>query len=150
VPGTQQRLSVRLASLAAEGRVRNPWKMDEPNFDPDLVEKAKEITAGPLGREMTKFPLRFAKMAFFGERPSQNKTSKINHGTVTLLELKGKQIALTCSHVLDEYRKIYTDPKVVFQLGDVDFNPFERIIAESSQLDFVSIDINDLVYLPAL
>lgn len=116
--------------------------MDEPNFDPDLVEKAKEITAGPLGREMTKFPLRFAKMAFFGERPSQNKTSKINHGTVTLLELKGKQIALTCSHVLDEYRKIYTDPKVVFQLGDVDFNPFERIIAESSQLDFVSIDIN--------
>ena len=113
--------------------------MDDPNFNPDLVAKAKKISA--LDREMAKFPLRFAIAAFFGDRLSKNKTSRINHGTITLLELKGNQIALTCSHVLDEYRKINMDPKVVFQIGNLDFNPLERIIDESSKLDLVSIDV---------
>jgi len=121
-----------------------PLKMDDPKFDPHLVEKAKKITAGPLGREMTKFPLRFAKAAIFGQRPSKNKASKINHGTITLLELIGNPIALTCSHVLDEYRKIHKDSKVSFQIGNLDFDPLERIIDESSELDLVSIDLKGL------
>jgi len=118
--------------------------MDESDYDPDLVEKAKKISSGPLGQEMAKFPLRFAKAAFFGERPSKSKASKVNHGTVTLLELKEKPIAITCSHVLDEYRKISRDTEVVFQIGNLDFNPLERIIDEYSELDLVSIDLKGL------
>ena len=120
--------------------------MDYQNLDPERVKKAKEISAGPLGKEMAKFPLRFAKAAFFGDRPAKQKPQNVNHGTVTLLELNGRPIALTCSHVLDAYRRIHAKPNVIFQIGNLKFNPLERIIdeSESSKLDIVTIDLQGL------
>lgn len=120
--------------------------MDCKNLDPKQVKKAKEISTGPLGKEMAKFPLRFAKAAFFGNRPTKQKPQKVNQGTVTLLELNSRPIALTCSHVLDEYRKIHGNPNVIFQIGDLEFNPLERIIdeSESSKLDIATIDLQGL------
>jgi hypothetical protein len=120
--------------------------MDYHNLNPEKVKKAKEISAGPLGKEMAKFPLQFAKAAFFGDRPAKNKHQNINHGTITLLELQDRPIALTCSHVLDAYRKIHSNPNVIFQIGNLEFNPLERIIDESasSKFDIVTIDLQGL------
>jgi hypothetical protein len=121
-------------------------RMGYQNLDPERVKKAKEISAGPLGQEIAKFPLRFAKAAFFGDRPTKQKPQNVNHGTVTLLELSGRPIALTCSHVLDAYRSIHGNQNVIFQIGDLEFNPLERIIDESdsSKLDLVTIDLKGL------
>ena len=120
--------------------------MDYQNLDLTRVKKAQEISAGPLGRELAKFPLHFAKAAFFGNRPTKQEPHSINHGTVTLLELNGRPLALTCSHVLEAYRKIHSNPNVIFQIGDIEFNPLERIIdeSESSELDIVTIDLQGL------
>ena len=120
--------------------------MDYQNLDPEKVKKAKEISAGHLGKEMAKFPLRFAKAVFFGDRPAKHKQQNVNHGTVTFLELNDRPIALTCSHVLDAYRKIHSNPDVIFQIGNLEFNPLERIIDESasSELDIVTIDLQGL------
>jgi hypothetical protein len=115
--------------------------MDYEKLDPERVKKAKEISAGPLGQEITKFPLRFAKPAFFGNRPTKQEPQNINHGTVTLLELKGRPIALTCSHVLGAYHEMHANPNAIFQIGDVEFNPLERIIDESESSNFSTNDL---------
>jgi len=120
--------------------------MDYEKLDPKLVKKAKEAAAGPLGQEMAKFPLRFAKAVFFGDRPTKGKLQNVNNGTVVLLNLNGKPIALTCSHVLDSYRQIHGNPNTNFQIGDLELNPLDRIIDESdsSHLDLVTIDLQGL------
>jgi hypothetical protein len=120
--------------------------MDYERLDPKLVKKAKEAAAGPLGKEMAKFPLRFAKAAFFGDRPRKGKPQNVNNGTAVLLNLNGKPIALTCSHVLEGYRKIHGNPNTNFQIGDLELNPLDRIIDESgsSSLDLVTIDLQEL------
>lgn len=120
--------------------------MDHEKLDPKLVRKAKESAAGSLGREMAKFPLRFAKAVFFGDRPTKGKFQNINNGTAVLLNLNGKPIALTCSHVLDGYRKMHANPNTNFQIGDLELNPLDRIIDESgsSSLDMVTIDLHGL------
>ncbi|RPH50101.1 MAG: hypothetical protein EHM85_11530 [Desulfobacteraceae bacterium] len=120
--------------------------MDYEKLDPKLVKKAKEAAAGSLGQEMAKFPLRFAKPAFFGDRPTKGKLQNVNNGTVVFLNLNGKRIALTCSHVLDGYRKIHGNPNTNFQIGDLELNPLDRIIDESdsSHLDLVTIDLRGL------
>jgi hypothetical protein len=118
--------------------------MNEKNFDPEKVKKAKEIAAGPLGEMVGKFPLRFAKVAFFGERPNGKKTVKINNGTITLLELEGRSVGITCFHVIDSYRKFNEQMNSVFQIGNIGIDPFERIIDESSELDLVLIDLSDI------
>lgn len=116
----------------------------EDQFDPELVKKAKEQAAGGLGKELSKFPMRFALTALFGKKPVEDQAVEVNHGTMTFLQLGGRQIGLTCSHVLDEYRKISSDSNTVFQIATIPFNPLERIIDESSDLDLVSMDLSDL------
>jgi hypothetical protein len=118
--------------------------MGYEKLDPKLVKRAKEAAAGPLGQEMSKFPLRFATAAFFGDRPKKGRLQKVNNGTVTLLNLDGRRIALTCSHVLEGYRKIYGTPNTNFQIGDLELNPLDRIIDESSDLDLVTLDLEGL------
>jgi hypothetical protein len=120
--------------------------MDYEKLDLKLVKKAKEAAAGPLGKEMAKFPLRFAKPVFFGDRPTKGKLQNVNSGTAVLLNLNGKLIALTCSHVLDSYRKIHGNPNTNFQIGDLELNPLDKIIDESgsSSLDLVTIDLQGL------
>lgn len=118
--------------------------MECEEFDPELVKKAKALSAGPLGKEMAKFPLRFAKAAFFGEKPSKDKYIKVNNGTITLVELEGHPIGVTCFHVIDAYRQINDGENYVFQIGNLEFNPLERVIGESPKMDLVSIDLKGI------
>ena len=55
--------------------------------DEAKVAEAKKLAAGPLGEKMAKFPLLFAKMAFFGQRPSRDQPREINNGSITLVDL---------------------------------------------------------------
>ncbi len=103
-----------------------------------------KLIAGPLGREMAKYPVRFCKPVTFGKRPIKDHQVKVNHGTVTLLELDGRSLAVTCSHVLDAYRKISNEFDTIFQIGAVELNPLERIIYESKEFDLVSIDLQSI------
>lgn len=112
--------------------------------DQKLLRKAKEDAAGPLGQEMAKFPLRFAKAIFFGIKPSIDEPITMNNGTITFVELEKQKIGITCSHVLEAYRKNNIDEKYIFQIGHLEFDPLERIIDESSELDIVTIDLEGL------
>ena len=121
--------------------------MDYNNLDPKLVEKAKQKAAGPLGREMTKFPLRFAKAVFFEDLPDVKSGHTVINGTVTLVDLGSGQMAITCSHVLDGYReRLKESNKVVFRIGNVILNPLEYLIDESSgsELDLATLNLKEI------
>lgn len=109
-------------------------------LDDAEVAKAKALAAGPLGEKMGKFPLLFAKAAFFGQRPSREKRVEINNGTVTLADLGSGPIAITCQHVIAGFRKKREEAeRVIFQLGFVDFDPVEQLIDENERLDLATI-----------
>ncbi|TET99699.1 MAG: hypothetical protein E3J23_04250 [Candidatus Stahlbacteria bacterium] len=112
------------------------------NYDPKLVEKAKKMTAGPLGKEMTKFPMRFAAPVFFGESPAVSKKSKISNGTASLINFGNGNLAITCYHVLSPFKEqIESRQDSIFQIGNLKFNPLDQIIAESEELDIVTISL---------
>jgi hypothetical protein len=119
--------------------------MDYNNLDPKLVEKAKQEAAGPLSIEMTKFPLLFATAVSFEYLTDVNSVHTVNNGTVTLVDLGSGQMAITCSHVLDEYRKrLKANNKFVFRIGNTVLNPLEYLIDESPELDLATIDLREI------
>jgi len=114
----------------------------ENNYDPKLKDKAKRIAAGPLGKEMVKFPLLFANSLIFGQRPSASGNLSINNATATLVNFGYGNIAIICYHVLEAYKKrIAQEPHTIFQIGNLKINPLDRIIDACDELDLATIDL---------
>jgi len=94
-------------------------------------EEAKALAAGPLGENLSKFPLLFAKTVFFGPRPSPERTADINSGTVTLADLGEGPLAITCQHVISCYRQRFdVDDGIIFQIGHVSLDPLAQLVGE--------------------
>jgi hypothetical protein len=112
--------------------------------NPKAIVEAKKIASGPLGRQMSKFPLRFAKAVFFGTRPSKTRTAEINNGTITLVDFGKGPFAITCHHVIDTYRKRReADHRIVFQIGNVELDPLIQLIDENDRIDLATIRLSD-------
>jgi len=108
------------------------------------IEDAKKLVAGPLGSEMAKFPLRFAKPTFFGDIPRNNTSAKINNGTVSLINFGDGPLAITCFHVLTPYKdKIGKGEKCLFQIGACRLDPLKQLISESEELDIAVIRLTE-------
>jgi hypothetical protein len=112
------------------------------NYDPNLVKEAKKMAAGPLGKEMAKFPMRFAAPIFFGENPSINNKPKIKNGTASFIDFGNGPFAITCYHVLSPFMdQMKNGNEIIFQIGNLKFNPLEQIISEDEKLDLISISL---------
>lgn len=113
------------------------------DYDPALVEKVKKAAAGPLGKEMAKFPLKFASSIFFGHKPYDTSRNLIfNNATATLVDFGRGPMAITCFHVLDVYRKeLNEDNQMIFQIGNLKIDPLNKIIDECERLDIVTLDL---------
>lgn len=106
--------------------------------------KAKELAVGALGEKMAKFPLLFAKAAFFGPRPARDRPSDVNNGTVTLADLGSGPLAITCQHVVSCYRKrLAREKDIVFQIGCVELYALDQLVDEDQRLDIATIRLND-------
>lgn len=110
-------------------------------------EEAAAIAAakGALGEKLSKFPLLFARAVFFGPRPKDSISgeSKINSATATLVDLGSGHMAITCHHVLKSFRqKRAEDENLIFQMGDLELDIEQHIIAESEALDLVTIRVD--------
>lgn len=104
------------------------------------MNEAVQLAGGPLGEQLSKFPLRFSKAAFFGERPSRTRPTVVRNGTVSFVDLGSGPIGITCSHVLREYRRMLKEyGSIVFQIGDLELDPIEQLIAENVELDLATI-----------
>lgn len=105
-------------------------------------EKAKKLAAGPLGQEMSKFPLRFAKAVLFGDLPSARAVARINNGTASLVDLGNGPLAITCSHVIASFRERLREGRPgLFQIGNCRLNPLSQLISESEDLDLAVIGL---------
>jgi hypothetical protein len=108
--------------------------------DAAKIAKAKEAAAGPLGEKLAKFPLLFAKPAFFARRPSKARTAKVRNGTVTLVDLGKGPLAVTCQHVIARYRRLRRcSSKVIFQIGNVELDPIAQLVDEHTRIDLATI-----------
>ena len=113
--------------------------VDEAN-----IAKAKALAAGPLGEKMAKFPLLFAKAAFFGQRPSRTLPTEVRNGTITLANLGNRPLAITCQHVIAGYREKRANlDRVIFQIGDADLDPVAQLIDENQRLDLATIGLTE-------
>jgi hypothetical protein len=107
-------------------------------------EEAKKLAAGPLGHEMSKFPLRFAKMVLFGDLPSRRAPAMINNGTASLVDLGNGPMAITCSHVIASFReRLRGGRPSLFQIGNSRLDPVAQLISENENLDLAVIGLRD-------
>jgi hypothetical protein len=111
--------------------------------DPAKVEEAKKRAAGAWGEKMSKFPLLFAKAAFYGSRPTPKKPADVNNGTVTLVDLGNGPMAVTCQHVIEHYRsRLKTEGNLVFQIGNVEIDPLAQLIDANRRIDIATIRLS--------
>lgn len=72
----------------------------------------------------------------FGERPTRYARTKINNGTASLVRLDCGPVAVTCNHVLEEYRKRETaGEQLLFQIGGCLIDPSSQCISASREAD---------------
>ena len=110
----------------------------------EKIAKAKQLAAGALGEKLAKFPLLFAKAAFFGQRPSKSRPSEISNGTVSLVDLGEGPLAVTCEHVIAGYIEMTkAHDNLVFQIGSVEINLLEQLIDKSARLDLATIRLTE-------
>lgn len=110
---------------------------------PKTPDEAKKLVAGPAGVEFEKYPLKFAIPAYFGVRPRPGKPATVNSGTASLVRIGGQPFALTCSHVLEGYRKRLAEGDCIFQLGNCDLDPLSQLKVEDEKLDYALIGLTE-------
>src|SRR5262249_21120154 len=115
------------------------------NLTPEEIKKAKKLTSNQLGQQLAMFPLRFAASVLIGEKDGRRiYTSRVNNGTVTLIDFGNGPIAVTCFHVIDEYRKRQLGNKnTSFQIGSLKLDPLRSLIDENAELDLATIDLGN-------
>ncbi len=107
-------------------------------------EKAKKLAAGDFGRELNKFPLLFAKAAFFGQRPSPKKPTEIKNGTIALIDLGKGPMGITCQHVIEGYREDRNNfEEVIFNIGNVELDPIAQLLDENAKIDLALIELTE-------
>lgn len=107
-------------------------------------EEAKNMAAGPLGDQMSKFPLRFCCALYFGRPPAHDRPEQISNGTATLLRDRGVPYALTCFHVLEGYRARKANyPDTFFSIGNVHLDPEKQLAGLDPAKDYVLIELSE-------
>jgi hypothetical protein len=105
-------------------------------------EEAQKLMKGPLGEAMSKFPLRFAKAILFGDRPTRDGRATVRNATASLLNLGHGPLAITCHHVLEEYRaRIQQGNDHLFQIGNCRLDPLAQLISDDEATDVAVIRI---------
>lgn len=110
---------------------------------PKTLEDAKRLASAPAGKEFEKYPLKFAVLAFFGERPQRGNPVTVNSGSASLVRRNGQSFALTCSHVLEGYRQRLAEGPCIFQLGDCELDPIAQLKAEDKGLDYALVGLTE-------
>ncbi len=95
-----------------------------------------EIAKGPLGNQLSKYPLLFSISVNIIENPNDFKKSEFFNGTGSLIKLKNTYIGITCDHVLRKYDKIINAGKeCLFAFGNLQIDPYKSLIDRSKKFD---------------
>src|SRR2546428_891808 len=73
----------------------------------------------------------------------QARADEANHASGVVVLIGARPVFFTAQHVLAKYRERHaSDPRVVFQIGSVSFDPEPRILCESVTDDVVALGLN--------
>jgi hypothetical protein len=109
----------------------------------EQVQRARELAAGPLGQTMSRFPMRYASGILIG--PTQTRSLiEPNNATATLLQFGSKPLAVTCWHVIQNFRERPASSEPGFWIGSLELDPLSRLIDEDRQLDLAVLDLSGL------
>ena len=87
----------------------------EEDWTPEKIAEAKRLAKGDLGDALSRVPAYHATTIIIGEGSQSDYNPQINSGTATLVKINDRPIAITCFHIIEEYKKrISTQPKTIF------------------------------------
>jgi len=94
-------------------------------------DEARALLAGPLGEQLGRFPLRWCKPAFFGIPPEPGNQLEVKSGTASLIARGEDHFAITCRHVVEEYRLTRAKSDTAFfHIGNCAIDPLGQLLAE--------------------
>jgi hypothetical protein len=78
-----------------------------------------------------------------GQPGGRAKAEEANHASGVVVLVGARPMFFTAQHVLAKYRERHAlDPSIVFQIGNVSFDPQPRLVFESVQDDLVALALN--------
>jgi len=93
---------------------------------------------------MSTFPLRFAKAVVFGDGPVRYYQAKMQSATASLLDLGRGPLAVTCQHVIEEYRaQIDQGRAPLFQIGNCRLDPLRQLTLDNKRHDVAVIALTE-------
>jgi hypothetical protein len=102
----------------------------------------------PLFEELARYAGRFAQPVFFAD-PAAEGHGAFKNGSGCFIRLPERTVAVTCHHVLTDYRRRRGNTlSSSFQFGRTRFEPEERLVAVSRELDLAILEVTSLVDVP--
>jgi len=116
---------------------------------PSLSEKLREAgfpKIAHLGDALATLPLISARPVWYGDSPQTSREPQMRNATVTLLELDGLFLAVTCEHVISSFEGFRdANPAAVFGVHRTQIDVDSCIRARSRSLDLVTLDVTPYV-----
>jgi len=94
----------------------------------------------PLEKTLAEFPLKFAVAVLIAEPSRFDGDVRLTNGTATLVQFGRNRFAVTCSHVLEKYRRT---PDAILQIGNIKLDPTVQLVAEHPTADLATIRISE-------
>lgn len=111
---------------------------------PEELELSRRLATGPVGQFVNKIPLMFCQAVLIAYRDSDQGSVSMNSGTMTLVRLNGRQLGITCQHVIQKYLDVGSSGSdAIFQVGNHLVDPVRKLIDSSKELDLVVLDLSD-------
>jgi len=120
--------------------------MTTPFDNSEQIARVKSGAISELGQHITGFALQFAEPVIIGTVPTRGKETTLNNATATLLRIASREFAVTCAHVLQEFRnkRDVDERKFVFQVGMLGVNPEDQLVGYDEVLDLAVLEITGL------
>lgn len=92
-------------------------------------------------RILSENPMNYCCPCFFGD-PTDEEV-KVNNGTMTLIQYKGRKYGITNFHVIDAYRnRLENEPSIMLSAGNAELNLDNDLIDEEEVLDICIFDLD--------
>ncbi len=89
----------------------------------------------------------YAAPIFFGDRPYSSASKKVNNGTISLINYRGKKIGITCEHVFSDGFDERTSVDCILQVGDTEVSK-DKLLYSDKNIDIAILDLSGVKQFP--
>lgn len=85
----------------------------------------------------------FAAPIFFGDRPYSSDSKKVNNGTISLINYRGKKIGITCEHIFSDGFEKRSSVDCILQVNDT-MIPNDKMLYRDKEIDIAILDLSEV------